>query len=251
MAYSIKQLDGGILLFTIEREEKRNAINYEIMDGLQRLIKEAHGEGIKAVAITGAGDRAFCSGGDLAEFHTLKTKGEALTMLSKMANILYSLLTLPKPTVAVLNGTAVGGGCELASACDFRIAKKGIKAGFIQGKQGITTGWGGGSILSEKMAGSHAMRLLMEAEPLPAEELTAAGFIDEIFESDTEKAAIVFLSKMVRHETGVLEGYKRVWAAKWKATKLKDRIESEVDFCSTLWESEAHHRHVAEFLKRS
>ncbi|WP_409275517.1 enoyl-CoA hydratase/isomerase family protein [Neobacillus sp. SCS-31] len=250
MAYSIKQLDGGILLFTIEREEKRNAINYEIMEGLNRLVDGARGEGIKAIALTGAGDRAFCSGGDLAEFHTLKTKDEALTMLTAMANTLYNLLMLPKPTVAILNGTAVGGGCELASAFDFRIAKKGIKAGFIQGRQGITTGWGGGSILSEKLPGPYAMRLLMEAEPLPAEELAAAGFIDEIFEGNPENAATMFLEKMLRHEAGVLEGYKRVWIAKWEASNLRNRIKMEVDFCSTLWESEAHHRQVAAFLKR-
>lgn len=250
MAYSIKQLDGGILLFKIEREEKRNAINYEVMDGLNRLIEEARGEGIKAVAVTGAGERAFCSGGDLTEFHSLKSKGEAITMLSKMADILYSFLTLPKPTVAILNGAAVGGGCELASACDFRIAKKGIKAGFIQGRQGITTGWGGGSILSEKLSGPFAMKLLMEAEPLDAEELAGRGFIDRLFEGDAENAASAFLAKMLEHETGVLEGYKRVWIAKWEAANLKDRIDKEVDFCSALWESDAHHRKVEAFLKK-
>ncbi|RDU38469.1 enoyl-CoA hydratase/isomerase family protein [Neobacillus piezotolerans] len=250
MAYSIKQLNGGILLFTIEREEKRNAINYEIMEGLTRLMDEARGEAIKAIALTGTGDRAFCSGGDLGEFHSLKTKEEALPMLSRMAGILHGLLTFPKPTVAVFNGTAVGGGCELAAACDFRIAKSGIKAGFIQGRQGITTGWGGGSILSEKFPGPFAMRLLMEAEPLPAEELAEAGFIDKIFENNPEEAAGEFLSKMVRHETGVLVGYKRVWTAKWEAAKLWDRMKKEVDFCSGLWESEAHNRQVAAFLKR-
>ncbi|WP_059170036.1 enoyl-CoA hydratase/isomerase family protein [Bacillus sp. FJAT-27445] len=250
MAYSIKKLDGGILLFTIEREEKRNAINYKVMDGLSLLIQEARKEDIKAIALTGAGKLAFCSGGDLSVFHSLNTKQEAFAMLSKMAEILYGLSVIPKPTVAILNGTAVGGGCELASACDFRIAKKGIKAGFIQAKQGIITGWGGSSILAEKIPGPAALRMLLEAEPSLVEELSETGFIDSVFDGEPVEAGIKFLAPMLRHEAAVLEAYKRVLISKWEAVRLRERIEKEVDMCATLWESEAHHRQVAAFLKK-
>ena len=250
MACSIEKLDNGILLFTIEREEKRNAINFEVMDGLEQLAVLAADEEVKAVAVTGRGTDAFCSGGDLSVFHALKTKEEAFTMLSRMAGILYSLLTLPKPTVAILNGTAVGGGCELAAACDFRIARKGIKAGFIQGEQGIITGWGGGALLAEKMPAPTAMRLLMEAETRPVEELAASGFVDRIFEDDPVRAGQAFLAPLICHESEVLQGYKTIWFNKWEESKLQARIEKEVENCAALWESEAHHRQVARFLNK-
>jgi len=171
LSYTIEKREKGYLLFTITRSKKRNAINYEVMRGLREAVNRAAESDIKALIITGEGSQAFCSGGDLSVFHLLHTKEEAYPMLSEMAGILYSLLNLSKPTIALLNGTAIGGGCELASACDFRLARKGIKAGFVQGKQAITTGWGGGSILAEKLPAANAMKLLMEGELETAEEL--------------------------------------------------------------------------------
>jgi enoyl-CoA hydratase/carnithine racemase len=243
-------MKAGYLLFTITRKEKRNAINFEVMEGLLEAIKRAREKDIKALIITGAGDRAFCSGGDLSVFHTLHTKEEAYPMLSKMANILYDLLTLPIPTIALLNGIAIGGGCELAAACDFRLARNTIQAGFVQGKQAITTGWGGGSILAEKLSAPSAMRLLMEAELQTAEVLKEVGFIDEVFENNPIEACETFLHKMIAQDVSVLESYKRLWIRKWENTNLRERIEEEVRNCSFLWESEAHHQYVKRFMNK-
>ncbi|WP_144466457.1 enoyl-CoA hydratase/isomerase family protein, partial [Bacillus sp. FDAARGOS_235] len=99
----------------------------------------------------------------------------------RMGNLLYRLAVLPKPTVAALNGSAVGGGCELAAACDMRIAKAGTKAGFIQANLAITTGWGGASLLYERMNASLAFKLLTEGRVLSVQELLKYGFINEIY----------------------------------------------------------------------
>src|SRR4051812_19543202 len=111
----IVELDeqSGILLFTIKREEKRNAVNYAVMDGLKAAVERAKKDDVRVLAITGEGEQAFCSGGDLSIFHALHTEREAYNMLAKMGDVLYKLATLPKPTVALLNGPAVGGGCEI------------------------------------------------------------------------------------------------------------------------------------------
>jgi enoyl-CoA hydratase len=251
LAYTITMLEEGILLFTIDREGKRNAISFEVLDGMNRLIELSKDDKVKIVAVTGTGSRAFCSGGDLSEFHKLKTKEDAYPMLSKAAAILYSLATLLKPTVAVLNGAAVGGGCELASACDFRIAAKGAKAGFIQGRQGIITGWGGASLLSEKLSGPVAMKLVMDASLHSVEELAVTGFIDSVFDGQPVDALSEFCSDMLLREGAVLGGYKRVWVNKWERAGLKERIDKEVELCAELWQTEAHHKQVAKFLEKS
>lgn len=250
MAYTIEKREMGYLLFTIARSEKRNAINYEVMQGLTEAIKLANETDIKALVITGIGDHAFCSGGDLSVFHRLETKEDAYKMLSKMGSILYSLLTLPKPTLALMNGIALGGGCELAAACDFRLARTGIKAGFVQGKQAITTGWGGGSIVAEKFAASKAMKLLMDAELHTAEYLTEIGFIDGLFANDSLLACETYLANLLSNDPRVLQSYKKVWIRKWEEAKLSERIEEEVNNCAVLWEGDIHIGHVKKFLSK-
>jgi enoyl-CoA hydratase len=247
--YLIEEED-RYLRFTINRPTSRNAINYDVMEGLEKFLDIGENKSYSALIITGAGESAFCSGGDLSAFHQLKTEEEAYRMLSKMASILYRLLIFPKPTIAVINGSAVGGGCELATACDFRIGRKGIKAGFIQGKLAITTGWGGGSMLLEKLGYTYALKLLMTAETYNAEQLMAAGFLNELYEGDARVAYELFISKMITLETDTLSAYKSILVRKWEETNLKQRIQDEVRSCAKLWESEAHHKQVDRFLSK-
>lgn len=248
-SYSLAKEPNGLLIFTINRVDKRNAVNYEIIEGLEKAITLAASPAIKAFVITGKGDKAFCSGGDLSEFHKLKTKDEALPMLSRMSKVICKLLLLPVPTVALLNGTAVGGGCEIAAACDFRLGKQGIKAGFVQGNLGITTGWGGGTIMVEKFPVSTALKLLTDGLPLPSDKLLEIGFLDEVFEGDPYEYCLDFLDKSLQKEPGVLSAYKAILQKKWENSSLLERIKLEVENCAVLWGQEVHHQKVKEFLK--
>ncbi|WP_462409171.1 enoyl-CoA hydratase/isomerase family protein [Neobacillus sp. Marseille-QA0830] len=250
MSYQIEKRGKGYLLFSIARNEKRNAINYEVMEGLSKAIQLAGESDVKALVVTGEGEKAFCSGGDLSIFHLLHTQEDAYPMLAKMADILYSLATLPVPTVALINGTALGGGMELSCACDFRVARKGIMAGFVQGRQAITTGWGGGTLLSEKFPHTVAMKILMEAELQPAEFFYKTGIFNELYEQNPLDACESFLEKLLLTDHAVLEAYKKIWIQKWEETNLRSRMEGEAKNCSRLWESEAHHNHVRAFLNK-
>ncbi len=249
-AYKIEEMPQGFLLFTITRPEKRNAINYDVLEGLEIVIEQMKDPKYKALMITGEGEKAFCSGGDLSVFHTLKTEEQAYGMLSKASKILVKLLMLSKPTIALINGTAMGGGCELATACDFRLAKAGVKAGFVQGTQAITTGWGGGTMLFEKISASSAMKLLMEAKMMEVEKLEELGYIDAIFEGDLIENSLEYLKNILAIEAGVLEAYKTMLVRKWTQSDLAARIEAEVRTNSRLWESEAHHSVVNKFLAK-
>lgn len=249
-AYKISKWE-EVLIFTITREKKRNAINFEVMEGLQKAIKMAREHSsVKALVITGEGEHAFCSGGDLSVFHELKTEDQAYQMLSKMGEILYELMFLPKPTISLMNGAAIGGGCEIAAACDFRIAKKGITAGFVQGNLAITTGWGGGTILMEKLPLSAGLKMLYEARRYTVDELLQLGFIQYIYEGDALEGLRATIGPTLRLEGEVLKAYKEVLIRKWSETNLRGRIEKEIRQCAILWESEAHHRQVEKFIEK-
>lgn len=246
--YILEEHDDGLLVFTINRPEKRNAISYEVMDGLEEALKLANEDRVKMLVITGAGERAFCSGGDLSVFHSLKTEQEAYSMLRRMADLLLKLFFLPKPTVALLNGTAVGGGCELAAACDFRLAVKHVKAGFIQGTLAITTGWGGSTFLSEKLLPVNAMKMVMEAGVYDCEQLKELGFVQVIIDGEPLENCRRYFHKMLTLETGVLNAYKKIFINKWSSSRIEERVNEEVRRCAVLWEGDAHHKQVSKFL---
>lgn len=250
MDYHIERLHSGVLVFKITRADKRNAVNFKVMKGLQAAIEQAKSPGVRALVVTGEGEQAFCSGGDLSVFHALRTEEEAYGMLSQMSETLYNLTVLPKPTVALINGTAVGGGCEIAAACDFRVAKVGAKLGFIQGSLAITTGWGGGTLLFERINAPHALKLLGEASVYRAEQLDQIGFINQVVDEATETEAERFLEKELSIHSNVLSAYKQIQIRRWKADDLHGRMLEEVRQCAMLWAKEDHHRAVDVFLNK-
>lgn len=251
MTFAINRED-NILRFTIKRPEIRNAINHEVIDGLEKLVSNVHNDStIQFVVITGEGDEAFCSGGDLSIFHGLQTAQEAFPMLDRMANVLYRVATLPVPVIALVNGHAVGGGCEIATACDFRLISSKAKAGFIQGSLAITSGWGGGTYLFEKLARQDvAMHMLCESKPYSAAVLLAKGWATQVYEGDKEQAMESFLSEMKKVDASVHRAYKQMLIRKWIGQNLLSQINEEVKNCSLLWEAEEHHVAVQKFLSR-
>ncbi|HHW38283.1 MAG TPA: enoyl-CoA hydratase/isomerase family protein [Bacillales bacterium] len=246
----VERTENGVVRLTINRMEKRNAIDFDVMDSFKRVIAEvANNKSDKVLVISGAGKKAFCSGGDLSVFHNLRTKEEAYQMLAKMGEILYSLVTLTKPTVALVNGAAIGGGCEIASACDFRVASENAQFGFVQGKLGITTGWGGASMLLEKLSYDKAMTLLMTANRFSAQEGKELGFINKIFsEQNLKREFEEWIQTYVEQSSGVLAAYKQAAVKKWECANLRDRMFAEINQCSILWESDEHHQAVKSFL---
>lgn len=250
MAYVISVAE-GVATFTIDRPERRNAVNTAVVDGLEKFLDRVEKDPTIAYAvITGSGDRAFCSGGDLSEYHALRTAADAYPMLSRMAGLLFRLATLPMPVIALVNGTAVGGGCELAMACDYRVVSSEAKAGFIQGTLAITTGWGGATLLFEK-DGKHdrVFRLLSEAKMHTAAEMLEVEWATEVYEGDAEEGLGHFLARMSKIDPSVHRAYKTVAIRKWTADFMRDRMLEEARQCSVLWEADAHHAAVARFLE--
>ena len=172
------ELDDGLAIITIDRPHARNAISLETMDQLEKALDGA--EGASALVITGAGDRAFVSGGDLKELSALRTELEASGMAFRMRTICDRIADFPTPTIAALNGHALGGGAEFAVAADIRLAAEDIKIGFNQVTLEIMPAWGGAERLVTLVGYSKALLLAGTGTVLEAAEAERIGLVDKV-----------------------------------------------------------------------
>ncbi|QIV83710.1 enoyl-CoA hydratase/isomerase family protein [Mycolicibacterium frederiksbergense] len=172
------ELNGELAVITIDRPHARNAISLETMDELNKALDGA--AGASALAITGAGDRAFVSGGDLKELALLRTELEASSMAWRMRAICDRIAGFPGPVIAALNGHALGGGAEVAVAADIRIAADDIKIGFNQISLAIMPAWGGAERLGHLVGRSQALLLAGTGRVLDAPAAERVGLIDQV-----------------------------------------------------------------------
>lgn len=236
----ICEIKENYLQITLNRPEVRNAINFEVMNLLEKALERVRtDQNLKALVITGTGD-VFCSGGDLKEFHLLDNQRDAYQMLSRMGDILYEIATLPKPVFAFLNGHAVGGGLELASACDFRYVRKGSLMGFIQVEQGITTGWGGGTLLLEKVTEAIGLDWLMSGKRFSANEAYTHGFVNGILAEINDDTVFSIIEPIIKNDIQPLIAFKDVVVRKREVSGLQIRMKEEIKRCSELWELPIH-----------
>ncbi|HEX2284561.1 MAG TPA: enoyl-CoA hydratase/isomerase family protein, partial [Mycobacterium sp.] len=172
------EFDDGLAVLTIDRPHARNAISLETIDQLDKALDGA--EGAAALVVKGAGDRAFVSGGDLKELSALRTEFEASSMAFRMRSICDRIAGFPTPTIAVLNGHALGGGAEFAVAADIRIAADDIKIGFNQVALAIMPAWGGAERLVELVGYSKALLLAGTGTVVDAAEAERIGLVDRV-----------------------------------------------------------------------
>ncbi|UTR10984.1 enoyl-CoA hydratase/isomerase family protein [Evansella sp. LMS18] len=231
----------------LNRPEKKNAVDFEVIESLSRHLEEfKHDEKLKVLLIRGAGD-AFCGGGDLGSFHSLYSEEEALSMLRPMSEVLKKIASFPVITAVYLNGTAVGGGAELASAADFRFSGRNGKVAFIQGKLHIATGWGGASLLKMRVGYETALEMLGTARQYTMEEAETLKFVSKKMNSleDVDQWSSQWLDAKVVRE------YKKTLFPEPERERLFKLIDKEVEACAKLWVSEEHHEAVKKFLNKN
>lgn len=234
----------------INRPEKHNAITTGMVEELSAVLQLAKQDSIKFLVITGSGNEMFCAGGDLHNLHGELMPDEAFQRLYPMKEILHDIVSFPVPTICLLNGDALGGGCEIATACDIRIAKESTKFGFVQTRLGIIPGWGGGAILYEKVNPSFALQWIMEAEILNAAFLLDRGWIHRIVTNevwDNREALLkAYLSKSHKQMLLLKSQYK----LKLSSLGLSSLMNEEVRNCANLWDSVEHKEALQQFLSR-
>jgi enoyl-CoA hydratase len=172
------EIDDGLAVITIDRPHARNAISLETMEQLDKALDGA--TGAAALALTGAGDKAFVSGGDLKELSALRTEEQAAAMAFRMRSICDRIAGFPGPVLAALNGHALGGGAEFAVAADIRVAADDIKIGFNQVALAIMPAWGGAERLVELVGYSRALLLAGTGRIMSATDAERIGLIDQV-----------------------------------------------------------------------
>lgn len=169
----------GIAWVTVNRPEKRNALNAtvrrELLDAFDALA--AHDDA-RVVVITGAGDRAFVAGADIGEFAERSPLEQRAAMQGR--RIFDELAAFPKPVIAMINGYALGGGCELAMACDVRVAGRSAKLGQPEIRLGLLPGAGGTQRLPRLVGTGRALRLVLTGELIDADEAERIGLVDAV-----------------------------------------------------------------------
>jgi enoyl-CoA hydratase len=173
--------DSRVATLVIDRPEKRNALNAvvrrELVEALEAL---RHDEAVRVIVFTGAGDKAFIAGADIGEFAERTPIDQRNAMAAP--RIFDVIAAYPKPTIAMINGFALGGGCELALACDIRIAARSARLGQPEIRLGILPGGGGTQRLPRLVGAGRAMRLILTGELIDATEAERIGLVDQVVE---------------------------------------------------------------------
>ena len=178
----------AVAVVTVDRQEALNALDVTTLTELRdRLRDVAADDGVRAVVLTGAGEKAFVAGADIKYMSGLDVEGaKAWGALGHEAGRL--LEAMPKPTIAAVNGFALGGGCELALACDIRYAASGAKLGQPEVNLGIIPGWGGTQRLARVCGLGVAKELIFTGRIVAAEEALRIGLVNAVHDPVVDKA---------------------------------------------------------------
>ena len=181
----LHSLNNGILTITINRPDKLNALNAAVFTELDMAIDEVNENAdIKSVIITGGGAKAFVAGADITEFNGLD-KEAAMALAKRGQDVFFKIEHCSKPIVAAVNGFALGGGCELAMACHFRLASENAKFGQPEVNLGLIPGYGGTQRLTQLIGKEKSMELQMTAHLVDANEALQLGLVNHVTTAET------------------------------------------------------------------
>lgn len=174
MSVVIHEQRGSCAVLRLNRPHVLNTISNEMLSELERLLDSLAQDDSRALVITGTG-RAFCAGTDLNEW-----QGDPAARLLRVHALIRRLMQFPKPSVAAINGFALGGGLEFALACTFRVACSGAKLGLPEIKLGLLPAYGGTQLLPRLIGANRALEMMLSGEPVAGEKALAAGLVNRL-----------------------------------------------------------------------
>jgi enoyl-CoA hydratase len=243
--------DGDVLRVTINRPEKRNALSGGVLAALGHAFGTHRDDArLRLAVVTAAGAKSFAAGGDLREVETIRTREAATAFSVDTCAALEAIRRFPLPVIAALNGDALGGGAELAVACDMRVMAAHARIGFIQGRLNIATAWGGGTDLMRLIGPARALSLLARSALLDGPGALGFGLAEAVAPEGRDFAAFVedYIAPLRRQTPRVLRAFKaQAIAARFgQPAEECRRIEREV-FVET-WIHDDHWEAAAKVL---
>lgn len=232
----------GVLVLRINRPEQRNPLSLDVLNSLRKVLEtEARANDIKLAVITGAGDKSFAAGGDLKELMSVRSHEAAIDMSDQARHALDSIRRFPVPVIAAINGDALGGGLELAMACDFRIMSDTARVAFLQGRLNLSTGWGGGTDSLNKLPISTALELMCSREMLNGQRALQLGLCNRVAShADLMKSVSEFASPMLQQTVAVLRSFKAMAIAKARGDSREQMLALETELFADNWVHDDH-----------
>jgi len=240
----------NIAVITINRPEVLNALNRETLLELSAALRDAEEDpNIRVIIITGAGEKAFCAGADVREFRD-KSLTEVLEFIELGHKVFAMIENLSKPVIALVNGYALGGGLELALACDFIIASTNAKLGQPEVNLGLIPGWGATQKLAKIVGLRKARELILLGETISAEEAFRIGLVDKVVPPERLwEEALQLAKKLIEKSPIALRFAKRAINTALRTT-LPEGLEYEKMAFIALYSSEDAREGVRAFLEK-
>ena len=190
MEYIVYEQNGQVGTITISREKALNALNSQVLDELNATLDAVNLDEVRCLILTGAGQKSFVAGADIAEMSTLtKAQGEAFG--KKGNDVFRKLETFPIPVIAAVNGFALGGGCEISMSCDIRICSDNAVFGQPEVGLGITPGFGGTQRLARLVGAGMAKQMIYTDRNIKAPEAFRIGLVNEVYSATVDEAGNV------------------------------------------------------------
>lgn len=244
------QRNGPVALITLNRSQKLNAINSQFIGELQRILQTIEEEpSVKVVIITGTG-KAFSAGADISEIQHIVNPREALEFNRKINRLLNYMEDLPNPIIAAVNGPALGGGCELSMACDFRIASENAMFGLPEINIGVMPGAGGTQRLPRLVGQTKAKEMLFLGEPIGASEAFRIGLVNKVVPSDLLIKESFRLAERLAQKPFVSLSLIKDAVNKGSGLDLKSAIEYEGRNFSSVYATEDQKEGLKAFLEK-
>ena len=246
------QVEEGMATITINNPPM-NILDAEVVSGLLEVTADIRRrDDVKVVILTGQGTRAFMAGGDIKSFPDLIGQGEEVAYQGSkfLQEPLDAIMNLPHPTICVLNGLALGGGCELALSCDVRIAEEHVEIGLPEVKLGLFPGAGGTQRLPRLIGVSKAKELIFTGDSVPAAKALEIGLVNEVVQAgEGLQAAHTLARKISRHSAKALQ-YAKLAIDEGLDGSLAEGLETEARYFGKVFQTEDVREGVSAFIEK-